>query len=58
MGATFGGKRSKERPKKIKEDAVHNNSHQILEMRNWNCVAGSRDIWRKKLEELRARYGL
>ena len=50
----FDGKGSKGRPKNRWEDAVNNDSHQLLGVRNWKCVVECREIWRKKLEEARA----
>ena len=58
MNATFDGKRSQGRPKNRWEDAVRNDAHQLLEIRNWKLGAVHREVWRRKIGEARARYGL
>jgi hypothetical protein len=56
--AQFGGRRSVGRPRGRWEDAVRIDVERLLGIRNWKTAVRSREEWRKKSREARARIGL
>jgi hypothetical protein len=53
----FHGRRSVGRPRLRWDDNIRRDSL-LLNLRGWRRWAGDRDIWRRTIEEARARCGL
>jgi hypothetical protein len=56
--ARFGGVRSVGKPRKRWEDAVQQDSARFLRSRNWKLAANDSTLWRQKIGEAKARFGL
>jgi hypothetical protein len=58
MAGQMFGKRPVGKHKKIRMDAVKEESYQILNWRNWEVKAQDRDEWRSRIKKVKARFGL
>jgi hypothetical protein len=56
--ARFEGVRSVGKPRERSEDAVQQDAASFLRCRNWKLAADDRTLWRQKIEEAKARFGL
>jgi hypothetical protein len=56
--AKYEGVRSVGEPRKRWEDAVKQDAASFLRCRNWKLAANDRTLWRQKIEEAKARFGL
>jgi hypothetical protein len=56
--AKFEGVRSVGKPRKRWEDAEQQDAASFLRCRNWKLAANDRTLWRQKIEEAKARFGL
>jgi hypothetical protein len=52
------GVRSVGKPRKRWEDVVQQDAASFLRSRNWKLAANDRTLWRQKIEEAKARFGL
>jgi hypothetical protein len=58
LDGKFHGRRPVGRPRLRWEDNIRRDSLLLLNVRGWRRGAGDRDIWRRTIEEDRARRGL
>jgi hypothetical protein len=58
MDGKFHGRRPVGRPRLRWEDNIRRESLLLLHIRGWRRWAGDRDIWRRTIEEARARREL
>jgi hypothetical protein len=56
--AKFEGVRSAGKPRIRWVDAVQQDATSFLRSRNWKLAANDRTLWRQKMEEAKARFGL
>jgi ribosomal protein L44E len=56
--AKFGGVRSVGKPRKRRENAVPQDAASFLRCRNCKLTANNITLWRQKIEEANARFGL
>jgi hypothetical protein len=56
--AKFEGERSVGKPRKRWEDAAQQDAASFLCCCNWKLAANDRTLWRQKIEEAKARFGL
>jgi hypothetical protein len=56
--AKFERVRSVGKPRKRWKDAVQQDAASFLRCRNWKLAANDRTLWRQKIEEAKARFGL
>jgi hypothetical protein len=56
--AKFEGVRSVGKPRKTCEDVVQQDSARFLRCRNWKLAANYRTLWRQKIGEAKARFGM
>jgi hypothetical protein len=56
--AKFEGVGSVGKPRKQWEDAVQQDTASSLRSRNWKLAANDETLWRQKIEEAKARFGL
>jgi hypothetical protein len=56
--ATFGGVISAGKPRKEREGVVQQNAARFLRCGNWKLAANDRTLWRQKIVEAKARFGL
>jgi hypothetical protein len=56
--AKFEGVTSVGKPRKRWEDVVQQDAASFLRCRNWKLAANDRILWRQKMEEAKARFGL
>jgi hypothetical protein len=54
----FEGVRSVGKPRKRWEDVVQQDAASFLRCRNWKLTANDRTLWRQKIEQAKARFGL
>jgi hypothetical protein len=58
MNGKFHGRRPVGRPRLRWEDNIRRDSLLLLNIRGWRRRAGDSDIWRRTIEEARARCGM
>jgi hypothetical protein len=56
--AKFEGVRSVGKPRIRWEDAVQQDAASFLRCRNWKLAANDRTLWRQKIQQAKARFGL
>jgi hypothetical protein len=56
--AKFEEVRSVGKPRKRWEDVVQQDAAIFLRCRNWKLAADNRTLWKQKIEEAKARFGL
>jgi hypothetical protein len=58
LDGKFHGRRPVGRPRLRWEDNIRRDSLLLLNIRGWRRWAGYRDVWRRTIEEVKARCGL
>jgi hypothetical protein len=56
--AKFERVRSAGKPRKRREEEVQQEAASFLRCRNWKLAANDRTLWRQKIQEAKARFGL
>jgi hypothetical protein len=58
LKAKFEGVRSVGKPRKRREDVMQQDADRFLSCSNWKLAANDITLWRQKMEEAKARFGL